>query len=167
MAYCGKCGSAVEDNVKFCPACGASTELPKDESTRQTDYAAKLQNLNNTTDSTAQFDAADIQQNKVMAILAYIGPLVFVSIFAAKGSKFARYHSNQGLILLIASAAWGVAYGILSAVLLAISWRLYFITGILGIVSLVFIVPMVLGIINAANGRAKELPIIGKFRLLK
>ena len=167
MAYCGKCGSVVEDNVKFCPACGASTELPKEESAQQTDYAAKLQNLNNTADSTAQFDAADIQQNKVMAILAYLGPLVLIPIFAAKGSKFARYHSNQGLLLLIACVAWSIVYGILSSIILAISWRLYFITSIIGLVSLVFLVLAIIGIINAANGRAKELPVIGKFRLLK
>ena len=74
---------------------------------------------------------------------------------------------SAALVLCLAAIAYGIAYSILSAIILAISWRLYFITGILGIVSLVFIVPMVLGIINAANGRAKELPIIGKFRLLK
>ena len=157
----------MEDNVKFCPACGASTEIPKEENTQQTDYAAKLQNLNNTADSTAQFDAADIQQNKAMSILAYFGPLVLIPIFAAKGSKFARYHSNQGLLLLIACIAWSIVYGILSSIILAISWRLYFITSIIGLVSLVFLVLAIIGIINAANGRAKELPVIGKFRLLK
>jgi len=31
----------------------------------------------------------------------------------------------------------------------------------------VFLVLAVLGIINAANGRAKELPVIGKFKFLK
>ena len=167
MAYCGKCGSAVEDNVKFCPACGASTELPKEESAQQTDYAAKLQNLNNTADSTAQFDAADIQQNKTMAILAYLGPLVLIPIFAAKGSKFARYHSNQGLLLLIACVAYNIVYGIINAILLAISWRLAFIGTILSLVGIVFLVLAIIGIVNVCNGRAKELPLIGKIKLLK
>jgi len=31
----------------------------------------------------------------------------------------------------------------------------------------VFLVLAVLGIVNAANGRAKELPVIGKFKILK
>ena len=39
--------------------------------------------------------------------------------------------------------------------------------GILGLVYIVFLVWAVLGIINAANGEAKELPLIGKFKLLK
>ena len=24
MAYCGKCGTQIEEGVKFCPACGAA-----------------------------------------------------------------------------------------------------------------------------------------------
>ena len=40
--------------------------------------------------------------------------------------------------------------------------------GLIGFaVSAVLLVLMVLGIINAAQGKAKELPVIGKFRLLK
>ena len=45
-------------------------------------------------------DPQDVQANKVMAILAYFGLLVFVPLFAAKESRFARFHTNQGLILL-------------------------------------------------------------------
>ena len=56
---------------------------------------------------------------------------------------------------------------ILSAVVLAISWRLYFVVSLLGLVSIVFAVLAVIGIINAANGKAKELPVIGKFKILK
>ena len=98
---------------------------------------------------------------------AYFGPLVLIPIFAAKQSKFARFHANQGLVLLLASIVYSIAYGILSSIILAISWRLYFITSILSLVSIVFFVLCIIGIINAANGRAKELPVIGKFRLLK
>lgn len=174
MAFCGKCGAKVEDGVKFCPGCGASTEIPKEETTQQTqqtgqqtDFSAKIAGLNNTADNTAQFDAQDIQNNKTMAILAYIGILVLIPLFAAKESKFARYHTNQGLVLCIAEIAYGIAYAILSSVILAISWRLYFLVSIIGLVSLVFLVLLIIGIMNAANGRAKELPIIGKFKILK
>ena len=102
-----------------------------------------------------------------MAILAYFGPLVLIPIFAAKQSKFARYHSNQGLVLLIASILYGIAYNILSSIILAISWRLYFIVSIIGLVSIVITILAIIGIINAATGKAKELPLIGKFKILK
>ncbi len=182
MKYCGKCGTQIEDNVKFCPGCGASTEAPNEQQAQQTpppnynqappqqnqnNFSATLQNLNNTADTTAEFEQADIANNKGMAILAYFGPLVLIPIFAAKQSKFARYHSNQGLLLLIAAIAWSIVYGILNTIILAISWRLYFISSIIGLLSLVFLVLFIIGILNASNGRAKELPIIGKFKLLK
>lgn len=127
----------------------------------------KFEQLNNTPDTTAEFANDDIQQNKAMGILAYLGPLVLIPIFAAKGSKFARYHSNQGLILCLACIAYSIVTSIISGILLAISWRLYFFSSIFSLVSLVFLVLAVIGIVNVSNGKAKELPIIGKFKLLK
>lgn len=163
MAKCKSCGNQFADNVKFCPSCGA----PAEAQAEQTDLSAKLTALNDTADTTGEFDAQDIAKNKVMAILAYFGPLVLVPIFGAKESKFARYHANQGLLLLIACIAWNIVSSILSSIIIAISWRLAFVTSLLSLVSLVFLVLAVIGIINAANGKAKELPIIGKFKLLK
>src|SRR6267378_526195 len=48
-------------------------------------------------------DSADIEQNKVYAILAYIGLLFLVPLLAAPNSKFARYHTNQGIVLFLAT----------------------------------------------------------------
>lgn len=164
MAYCGKCGTQMEDGKKFCPTCGAAVDK---EAAQQADFSAKLQDLNNTADETAAFAPEDIAQHKVMGILAYFGPLVLIPIFAAPGSRFARYHSNQGLVLLLAEIAYSIVYSVLSSVILAISWRLYFLVNIVGLIGLVFLVLAAIGIINAANGRAKELPVIGKLKLLK
>ena len=175
MTYCGKCGAQVQDGVKFCQGCGAAVETKVENNAQQAqqqsqppqnDFSQKIQNLNNTADTTAEFDAQDITSNKAMAILAYFGPLVLIPIFAAKQSKFARYHSNQGLVLLIASILYGIAYSILSSIILAISWRLYFIVSIIGLVSIVVTVLAIIGIINAATGKAKELPLIGKFKIV-
>ena len=183
MAFCGKCGTQMNDGVKFCPGCGAPNEtaapaapatpvqeappVQQNPAPQQADFSAKMAALNNTADTTAEFDKADIDQNKGMAILAYFGPLVLIPILAAKNSKFARYHSNQGLVLLIAAVIYGIAYGILSTIIYAISWRLGFIVSIIGLVSILFSVLAIIGIINAVNGRAKELPVIGKFKILK
>ena len=173
MAYCVNCGNNVEEGVKFCPSCGTPMEAPAAEQQAsqtdgQNDLTAKLSALNNTADTTADFDKADIEQNKVMGILAYLSWLVLIPIFAAKDSKFARYHANQGLVLAITEVAWWIVTAILNAILYAISWRLGVLVGtLLGLVNLVFLVLLVLGIVNAANGKAKELPVIGKFKILK
>ena len=128
---------------------------------------AMAKKLGDTADETAQYDPKDIEANKVMALLAYLGILVIVPLFAAKDSKYARFHSNQGLVLCIAAIVYGVVYSILSGIILAISWRLAFVVSLIGLVGVVFAVLCIIGIINALNGRAKELPIIGKYRLLK
>ena len=99
MAFCGKCGNTVAGSEKYCPYCGAEnsaikeTQHTKQQTNTQTNFTAEISGLNNTAESTAESDKKDITDNKVMAILAYFGPLVLIPIFAAKESKFARYHS--------------------------------------------------------------------------
>jgi len=122
-------------------------------------------NFDNIVDTTGEFDSDDIVQNKAMAILAYI--IFAIPLLAAKESKFVRYHTNQGLVLTIAFTAYGIVYDVVSDIILMISWRLRFLVMMLGLMSMVFVALMVIGIVNAANGRAKELPVIGKIRLLK
>lgn len=133
----------------------------------QQSFEEKVQQQFNTSDTTSQYDPRDIDQNKLMAILAYLGILVIIPILAAKESKFARFHSNQGLVLFIASILFYIVYSILSSIIIAISWKLGFLVSIIGLVGIVFFVLMIIGIVNAAGGKAKELPIIGKFRILK
>ncbi|MCQ2449806.1 MAG: DUF4870 domain-containing protein [Clostridia bacterium] len=127
------------------------------------DLNQQFEELNNTPDTTAEFDAQDIETNKVYAILAYLSWLVIIPLLVAKDSKFARYHANQGLVLAIAEIAFGIVLGVLG--------RIPFLGIIFGLVGGVFelacLILTVIGILNAANGKAKELPIVGKFRLLK
>lgn len=137
------------------------------ENEKQESLEEKLNALNDTADTTAEYDKVDIEQNKGMAVLAYLGILVLIPLFAAKESKFARFHSNQGLLLCIAAIAYSIVYTILSPIIIAISWRLSIIVSLLVLFSLVFLVLAIIGIINAANGKAKELPVIGKYKLLK
>ena len=169
MAFCGNCGTKIDDHAKFCPGCGQAVEAPateqiKTEATeqpkaeqaqgQQNDLSAKVANLNNTKDTTDQFDKDDIEKNKAMGLLAYI--LFFIPLLAAKDSPFARYHANQGLVLFIC--------GLISSVLWIIPILGWIIAPIL---SIVITVLAVIGIINAVNGKAKELPIIGKYKILK
>ncbi len=171
MAICTKCNITVEDNVKFCPACGSPIEEQPQETAapapEKNDFSSKVAALNDTADTTAEFEASDIEQNKIFAVLGYLSWLVLVPIFAAPKSKFARFHANQGLVLAITEVAWWIVTAILGIILSAISWRLGFISTILGLVNIVFVILAILGIVNAANGKAKELPIVGKFKILK
>lgn len=115
--------------------------------------------------SNVAFDSNDVAQNKVMGILAYIGILFLVPLFAAKNSPYARFHTNQGLVLFIVEFAWGIVYSVISLVLGLVG--LGFLAAILAIVNVVFLVLMILGIVNACNGTATKLPVIGNITILK
>jgi len=112
-----------------------------------------------TKDTTSEFDSTDIAQNKTMAILAYLGILVLIPILAAKNSKYARYHANQGLLLFIAE----IALSIVLRILVTISA----VFGIFGLLDFALLALLIIGIINVSNGKEKELPIIGGYILLK
>ncbi|HKM33390.1 MAG TPA: DUF4870 domain-containing protein [Lachnospiraceae bacterium] len=176
MSYCGNCGKRVESGIRFCPSCGmpmpgAATEQRGEQikaEEQQAGVAVKVKGIGNTADTTSDFLADDITQNKAMAILAYFGPLVLIPIFAAPTSKFARYHANQGLVLLITCIIYGIVEVVLSSFLWIISWYIgSFVSSLLGLLWILFTVLAIIGIINAASGRAKELPVIGKFKILK
>ena len=107
-------------------------------------------------------DANDTANNKVMGILAYLGILVIIPIVAAKESKFAKYHSNQGLLLLITTIALYIGAVVLTMILGMISPNLMLLGSILSLlVSLAYLVLLVLGILNVVNGVCKPLPVIG------
>ena len=84
----------------------SAQKTKKDMSNQQESFEEKLSALNETPDTTQEFDPQDIEKNKVMAIIALVCGLAFLAWF-------------------------------------------------------------VIGIVNAAKGRAKELPLIGHFKILK
>ncbi len=139
----------MDDGEQFCLGCGAG--------------------LGHTRDGAAGHPEKDsgIREDRLMAALSYFGLLVFVPVFAAKESKFARYHANQGLVLFLAEAAYSIAAGIINTLALSISWRLYFVTYAINLAGLAFPIMSAVGIINAVNRQMKELPVIGGIRLLK
>ena len=91
----------------------------------------------------------DIDMTKLYAALAYIGILFLFPLLLCKDSEFVRFHTNQGIVLFIA--------GVICAVVPIIGW-----IASIGVIALI-----VFGLINVSNGEMKELPIIGKFRILK
>ena len=160
MAFCTKCGKQIPDGNTLCDECAA-----KQSSNSFFKWNGK--------DESSSFDPTDIQNNKVMAVLSYIGIFVLIPIFAAKNSPYARYHANQGLVLFIVEVIWGIFCSILNLCLglLRIFGLLFWIVSavvnaILGILSLVFLALVIYGIVNAATGKAKPLPVLGRFTLL-
>lgn len=166
MAFCSKCGAEIKDGSKFCEACGANTGADKKEGNKM-DFSDAVSNFNNTDDYTSGMDRSDVENNKAMGVLAYLSWLVLIPLFAAKDSKFARFHTNQGIVLAIFELIWWVVEGIIAAVFSIIPVVGLIVNLVLGLVNILFLVLAIIGIVNAINGKAKELPIIGKIRVIK
>lgn len=109
----------------------------------------------NTPDNSAMYDTQDIQDNKIWAALSYVGILFILPLLVNGGnSRYGKFHANQGFILFLADIACFIAGAILSLIPI--------IGGILSaLLSLALLALTIIGIINAANGKAKELPLIG------
>ena len=125
-----------------------------------------MANIFDTADHTAEYEEKDIQDNKAMAILAHLSILVLIPLIAAKESKFARFHTNLGLIVFFGDLITLVLTAIgtpLCAVI--IGFPILFLAMIWGVAMLVL---HVFGIVYAAKGQARDLPVIpGNWKILK
>jgi len=101
----------------------------------------------------------DIEDNKPLAIIGYIIPILFFVplLTDAKNSKFAKFHANQQLNLLLT----GIAVKIIGTIIPFLGWFI-----ILPFGSIFVIILVILGIINAAKGIEKPLPLVGGFNLI-
>lgn len=101
-----------------------------------------------------QATGSGMDQHKLWAIIGYIIPFLFfvpLVLDETKGNAFARFHANQQLLLLI---VW------------IIGWVLMFV--FIGLLVYLFaLVLMIVGVVNAVNGKTKKLPLIGGITLIK
>lgn len=89
--------------------------------------------------------------NTLMAVLAYLGILIIIPfVTEAKNDPLVKFHLKQGLVLII-SEIIGLFIGVIPVIGWIVSplWALY------------NLIMVILGIVNAATGKQKELPIIG------
>lgn len=114
------------------------------------------------TEEAVVYPAEEIEQSKVVSALAYLGILFFLPLVVTPVTRYGKFHANQGLLLLLTSVAGGIVIAILRAIFVAISWRMFFLSSLLySLFYLGIAVLAVLGIVNALNGKAKPLPLIG------
>lgn len=113
-----------------------------DEQTNQPGQGAPQSPISGGAPQSGQADPKDVQDNKLWAILGYLGILCLIPLLVKKDSKFAQFHAKQGLILLIGEFfVWIPIIGWLLGIGIFILW--------------------IMGIINVLNGNMKPLPIVG------
>lgn len=174
MAFCKNCGNQIPDGAAFCNSCGTPVQAQA-----QAQPQPQAQPQQNPAYANMTPEQADVQQNKVMAVLAYFGILALIPLFAAKNSKYARFHTGQGINLALCSIAYSIVTAIINAIVGAIApgeLKFSYFSGyyyapstlativsiILGLGSIVFLVFMIMGIVNACKGKTEKLPLFSQ-----
>lgn len=121
----------------------------------------------NTPDKTSEFDPKDVSDNKVWAILSYCFIVVIVAIIAKKDSPYVKYNANQGLVVFILMVISSILGSVLGLILGGIPVVGFLVSLIFWLVDIALTLLEVFGIVNSAMGKAKELPFLGKIKLLK
>lgn len=181
---CRYCGAYISDMVEVCPSCekkvraGASAsadravEREETARTEKTTYTYKQEYERRYGAHKAQNDAPhreksdtacdvstedeDVRQNKSICYLCYLGPLFLIPYLTRRDSDFVRYHSNQGLLLLLAD------------VLCELCGIVPVLGGIIQLAGFVFVITgFFKGMYAVSEGIKKPLPLIGEIKILR
>ena len=129
MKYCPHCGAEIADDVRFCPTCGKETVAP-------------------VVDATPVFDAQDIADNRMLAMLGYL-TMGVLPMVGCRNSAYAMHHVNQALWLYIGS--------LLCALVCIIPILGWIVAAVGGLLLFIF---FIIGIVRALKGSGAYLPFI-------
>lgn len=145
---CPRCGKEINDNSKYCSECGERIEEVKVE--------VEPEIMDD------EYTKEDIENNKVLSLFSYISFLFIIPLIACSNSKYAKFHVNQGIMLCITNVVFEAILKALKVLELSFAYDI-----VDAIVNIGLTVFMVIGIVNAVTGKAKKLPVIGNFTIIK
>lgn len=185
MKVCPNCKNNIDDGSVFCAVCGANVASPQNVDQAQPTqpqgaqpvppqngqqvppqgapyYAAPpvSQPVVNQYDHTSEFDAQDIADNKMYAILVYLLSIagIVVALLVKKESAYLNFHIKQGIKFVIIEALVGLATGLLC-------WTC--IAPVVGSVLLIVLaVVQIICIFDVCKGEAKDAPILRSIKFL-
>ena len=170
MKTCAHCNTPAEDTAVFCSNCGTpfaneNQSAVYTTATQQTYYQPPTPPtyapVYDPYDHTAEFDAKDISDNKVFAMLVYLMGVVgiLIALLASKDSPYTLFHIRQALkftvveilaTLCMALLLWTIIVPIVYAVLIA-----------------ALCIIKIICFVDICSGKAKEPTIIRNLDFLK
>ena len=177
MKTCPNCCNQILDEAVFCPICGTPIDtIPQYHQAPSQPYTPAYTQATVPTvpitftdpfDHIKDFDAADIGENKIFAMIMYLlGPLgVIIGLLGAGESKYVAFHVRQVLKLTVAEVLGILALAIVSYIMWSIRLRVLMVAlitiGLLGLVALHFIC-----FVQVCKGKAKEAYIVRRITFL-
>ena len=125
--------------------------------------APRMRALLDTPDTTGVYTLRDAREGRWMSVLSYLWILWIIPFFLKRSSPFVRYHLGQGLMLLLMDCLGVTFLGIsfLLGTLLPVATPAFMALGEVAL--LLSVLLKIFGIICAAQGKAKELPLVGSY----
>lgn len=170
MKYCPNCGSGIADEATFCPNCGNGVGNPANPAPGYNPNPGYAPGYNpppvypayDPYDHTAEFDAKDISDNKVVCMLIYLGGFigVIIGLLMASSSKYVAFHIRQFLKLTVATILLGIIGGV-GSILLFIP------TIVAGIMITILSIVQIICFFQVCKGQAKEPAIIRSLKFMK
>lgn len=183
---CPKCGNQLENGATFCTNCGtqlnAASPFAKQAANQQPNPPFQNQNQNgyqnqyqngygaqnggyapayDPYDHTAEFDAKDISENKVLAMLPYLLGIfgIIIAMLGANQSPYTKFHVRQAIKFTVIDALMAIAGVVLVwTIIVPIAWA---------VMSIVFLVIKIICFVQICSGKAKEPVIIRSLPFLK
>lgn len=128
-----------------------------------------------TKDETSCYNKADIEENCHFALISYLMYFFFVPMIVKPYSGYLRFHGNQGLNLALFATGFEIINLIINFIISAVCTVDGILSGVgvaltvivTTLINLTILLWIAIGIANAVKGKARELPVIGRFRILK
>lgn len=160
-------------------------ETKKEEKNPEKNFEEKaketIDKIMDTEDTTKDYKEKDIKENKGLAMISYFGPLALVPFLVSKESKFVQYHAKQGLNLFIVELIIAIFSYFLTSIIqipkICTFWgettyqcgmiTPWWVTVPISLLETITFIIAIVGIVYSYQGKAKELPIIGKIKIIK
>jgi uncharacterized membrane protein len=159
MARCPQCAWPLAEQAQFCSSCGAAIAAGVSTDDNEAAGPTKPEEPR----SAASGEPLPLPEN-IAGVIAYITifpAVVFLLIEPFKRNLFVRFHSFQHLLLWAAGVVFGIASGIVGAILQLIPFMRVLVFPFTGLVGLAFFFLWVLLIVKAYNHEMFKLPILG------
>ena len=146
MKFCPNCRTAYDDSANVCSQCNTPLVYAQPQPTSEPH------------DHTAEFNPADISDNKVLAMVPYLFGWagIIIALLAAGTSPYASFHVKQALKIQIV-----LALSMFLGIIPILGWIAI---GIYGIISVVI---TIISFFSVCKGEAKEPVLISSLKFLK